>query len=326
MSRRIKIRGIYSTALTKFALDFGFLVVEPSEKVRQRFYMRSADSGEHEILIQDRQDLQGIEIRGEADHLCELLGLMQQSLLDPVIVSFLPAADTEALVVANLELPGASREKLDRIRSDVLPTLRNHHKLKIINSKLLESAEAEFARSPECGDDLEKRLLRQAILEPLVKEGLVRLEHIRASGRPMRPREGTLQSVGESRIVFKRNFTKGRYDGLDLPIHEGDYCLTELREGEWYVKHSYFSKDRLLIGEYFNINTPTEFYPFGARYVDLEVDVIRRAGEDAFAIDREKLDMLVRKGSIGKGLREKAILVAERMLRGLNRDKASAHA
>jgi len=322
MSSRIKIRGIYSTALTKFALDSGFQIVEPSQKVRQRFHMRFADNGEHEILIQDREDLQGIEIRGEADHLCELLTLMQQSLLDAVIVSFLPTDDSEPVVVANLELPGASKEKLDRIRSGVLPTLKNHHRLKIINSNLLESAEAEFARHPEHGVDLENRLLREAILDPLIKEGLFRLEHIRPSGRAMRPREGTVQSVSENRIVFKRNFSKGRYDGLDLPIREGDYCLTDIREGEWYVKHSYFSKDHLRIGEYFNINTPTEFYPFGARYVDLEVDVIRREGENAFAIDMEKLEMLARKGCIGKALREKAILVAERMLRGLNRDKA----
>ena len=45
MSSRIKIRGIYSTALTKFALDAGFRIVEPSEKVRERFHMRFSDNG-----------------------------------------------------------------------------------------------------------------------------------------------------------------------------------------------------------------------------------------------------------------------------------------
>jgi hypothetical protein len=301
MSRRIKIRGIYSTALTKFALDSGFLVVDPSEKVRQRFHVPFSEHAEHEILILDREDLQGIEIRGEADHLCELLTLMRQSLLDVVIVA---------------------KEKLDRIRSGVLPTLRNHHRLKIINPNLLESTEAEFARRPEKRGVLERMLFREAILDPLIKEGLVRLEHIRPSGKPMRPREGVLQSVDENRIVFKRNFSQGRYDGLDLPIREGDYCLTEMREAEWSVRHSYFSKEHHRIGEYFNINTPTEFYPFGARYIDLEVDVVRRAGENAFVIDREKLDMLARKGCIGKGLQERTIMVAERMLQSLNSEKA----
>jgi hypothetical protein len=322
MPCRVKVRGIYSTALTKFALDFGFRVVEPSEKVRERFNVQFCEDGEYEILIHDREGLQGIELSGEADHLCELLTLMQQSLLDAVLLNLLPAGDSEPVVIANVELPGAAKEKLDRIRSEVLPTLRNHHRLKIINPNLLESAEAEFARYPEHKDELEKRLLREMILDPLIEKGLVKLEHIRPSGKPMRPREGTLHSLDENRMVFKRNFSKGRYDGLDLPIGDGDYCLTEIREGEWFVKHSYFSKDHHRIGEYFNINTPTELYPFGARYVDLEVDVIRRAGEKAFAIDREKLLMLARKGCIGKGLQERAVQVAEHILRSLNREKA----
>ena len=64
MLPRIKIRGIYSTALTKLALDYGFQVVEPSEKIRGRFHMDSRADGEYEILIRDRDDLQGIEVRG----------------------------------------------------------------------------------------------------------------------------------------------------------------------------------------------------------------------------------------------------------------------
>ncbi|MGA2400777.1 MAG: DUF402 domain-containing protein [Syntrophobacteraceae bacterium] len=322
MLPRIKIRGIYSTALTKFALDYGFQVVEPSEKVRERLHMEFQDDGKYEILIRDREDLQGIEVRGEADHLCELLIHMQKSLLDAVIVSFLPTDDSEPVVIANLELPGGAKERLDQIRAGVVPTLKNHHRLKIIAPELLESAETEFARHPENMADLEKRLIREAILDPLIKEGRVRLDHIRPSGKPMRPREGVLQSAAENRIVFKRNFSKGRYDGLNLPIGKGDYCITEIRGGEWYVRHSYFSKEHLPIGEYFNINTPTELYPYGARYVDLEVDVIRRAGEIAFAIDREKLEVLARKGCIGKDLQNRALMVAEQMLRSLNREQA----
>jgi probable ribonuclease FAU-1 len=224
--------------------------------------------------------------------------------------------------MANLELPGGAKEKLDRIRSSVVPTLKIHHRLKIINSDLVESAEIEFSRHPEERVRLEKRLLREAILDPLIKRGQVRLEHIRPSGKPMRPRLGVLQSVHENRVVFKREFSKGRYDGLDLPIRKGDYCLTEIREGEWYIRHSYFSKEHLRIGRYYNINTPAELYPHGARYVDLEVDVIQRAGENAFAIDQEKFEVLARKGCIGKELQNKVRLVSEQLLRGLNHGKS----
>jgi hypothetical protein len=322
MLPRIKIRGIYSTALTKLALDSWFLIVDPSEKIRQRIHMELPDHGKYEILIQDREDRQGIEVKGVAYNMCELLIHMQESLLDAIIVGFLPTDDSEPLVVANLELPGGAKEKLDRVRSGVVPTLRNHHRLKIINPDLLESAEMEFSRHPEDGMRLEKRLLREAILDPLIKGSMVRLEHIRPSGKPMRPRLGILQSVSENRVVFKREFSKGRYDGLDLPIRKGDYCLTEVREGKWYIRHSYFSREHLRIGEYFNINTPTELYPYRARYVDLEVDVIQREGERAFPMDQEKLDVLARKGCIGKDLQNKVVMVSRQLMRSLNGGKA----
>ena len=63
----------------------------------------------YEILIQDREDRQGIEVKGEADHVCELLIRMQETLLDAIIVGFLPTDDSEPSVIANLELPGAPR-------------------------------------------------------------------------------------------------------------------------------------------------------------------------------------------------------------------------
>lgn len=319
MQPRIKIRGIYSTALTHFAQDSGFEVVDPSPKIRERFHMDFPD-GDFDILIQDREDLQGIELKGEADQLCNFLVLMQKVFLDAIIVSFLPTDDNEPIVVANMELPGGSKKNMDLIRSRVVPTLKNHHRLKIIDSNLLDSAEIELEKHPENKAEIEERILLEGIIHPMIREGLVRLEHIRPSGKSMRPREGSVQEVVDNKIIFKRSFSKGHYDGLNLPIRRGDYCLTEIREGEWYVKHSYFSKEHLLIGEYFNINTPVEFYPYGARYVDLEVDVIRRAGEDAFAIDREKLEILAKKGCIGEDLQARALFVAEQMLRSLNRE------
>jgi probable ribonuclease FAU-1 len=165
--------------------------------------------------------------------------------------------------------------------------------------------------------------MKEAVLDPLEKSGMVRLEHVRPSGKSMRPREGIIQKIDGQEIIFKRSFSPGRYDGLNLVIRKGDYGLTEIREGEWYVKHSYFSSERLLIGEYFNINTPVELYPYGARYVDLEVDVIRRAGEKAFEIDREKLGILTQRGCIGPELEARALHAANRILRSLNRDDAT---
>jgi len=123
-----------------------------------------------------------------------------------------------------------------------------------------------------------------------------------------------------NQILVKRSFSQGRYDGLDLPIEEGDYSLTEVQEGAWYVKHAYYSKGGRLKGEYYNINTPVELYPYGARYLDLEIDVVRRVGGKPSIVDREDLALLAKDGGIGAGLEKKALEVAEGLLEKLKKN------
>ena len=181
----------------------------------------------------------------------------------------------------------------------------------------MERCEENWLGAAESKERTEAELFAEMILAPLRKAGVVRLEHVKASGKTIRPREGVLLESSGEKLNIKRSFSQGRYDGLDLPIESGDYALTEAREGAWQVKHSYYSKKGKLKGEYFNINTPVELYPFGARYVDLEIDVIRRAGEKPMISDREELAVLVRKGVIGKVLEEKALETAENLCESL---------
>ncbi len=322
MRPRIRIRGMYGTALTRFALDEGFLVVDPDPRARERFPSDAFRDGPGNVVIKDRHDLQGVELTGDADQLCRVLTAMLEKLQDAVITRFCPTDDEEPTAKSAVEFPGAAKAKLDQLRACVVPTLHNHHRLKIINSHLLQAAESEFSKHPDEKPELEGMLFKEAILLPMKREGRFRLEHVRPSGRAMPPRVGVVHKAAENKIVFKRTFTQGRYDGLNLPIRSGDYGLTELREGDWYVRHSYYSGEHLHIGDYFNVNTPVELYPYGARYVDLEIDVVRRAGEGASVIDREKLELLLRKGTIGKDLHAKALVVAEQILRGLNRERA----
>jgi hypothetical protein len=120
--------------------------------------------------------------------------------------------------------------------------------------------------------------------------------------------------ANEHRIVIKRIFSKGRYDGLDLPIDEGDYGITEAQEGGWSVKTAHFSEKGELKREFYNITTPVELYPYGARYLDLEVDVVRRAGERHFLVDQERLAILGKEGFIGTRLEKKAMEIADELL------------
>ncbi len=317
MNTLLRIRGIYSTAFTKLALDHGFGIADPSRMICERFDVEPNDYPA-DISIDDAEDRQGVELYGAAERICQLITFFQEHLLDAALLKLIPLEDSDGGVMARLELPGASKQALDTIRRSVAPTVCRHHRFRTIASKPVEQAETYLLQHPERQEQVEKRLFSETILLPLEKTGRVRLEHMRPSGKPMRPREGTLVKAGESGIVFRRSFSNGRYDGLDVPIEPGDYCITEAEEGAWCVKHGYYRKSGALIGEYFNINTPVELYPYGARYLDLEIDVIRRAGSKPFLIDQEKLNLLLRQGSIGMALLEKAISVADELMRSLS--------
>ena len=81
MTTRIKIRSIYGTALTKLLLDSGYAVVQPSSRIRERFLLEPLDEP-HDILIQDRQDLQGVELLGVPELMCQFLTFLQERLID----------------------------------------------------------------------------------------------------------------------------------------------------------------------------------------------------------------------------------------------------
>jgi hypothetical protein len=325
MNQAIKIRGIYTTAFTRLLLDSGYRIAEPSPEIRQRFKL-GPTARTPDILLKDREDHQGVDIIGEADRISRLLKVIQEHLIDAALMHFGPLDEGKMDIPeelrpsgefarAWLELGGASKGKLDALRSSVIPTLALHHRLRIVQPGILEKAEERLVERPKLKKALEREVFQEAILYPLSKAEGVRVEHLKIRDKPVRPREGILWEAKETRVLVKRSFSRGRYDGLDLPIEEGDYGLTEVRERSWHVKHSYFSKAGKLKGEYYNINTPVELYPYGARYIDLEIDVVRRAGESPFIVDREDLAILVKEGKISQQMGKKALQTAGALLK-----------
>ena len=316
MPPRIKIRGIHSSALTKLALDGGYPVVGASADILERFGLRLDDTAPS-LAIRDKADRQGVELMGEPERVTQFFTFLQENLLDATMLGLECMEESDNRVKASIEFPGVAKSRLDELRSSVCPTLLRHHRLRIIDSRRLERLEKSLEADPDQKDKLDEQAFREMICLPLEKRGLFELEHIRPSGKPMRPRRGVIRDADGQKIVFHRSFTEGRYDGLDLPIERGDFGLTEVQEGSWVVKHSYYSMNKELKGEYYNINTPVEFYPYGARYLDLEVDVICRSGEKPTLVDQEKLAILANEGRISKELESKALQVAEELLRSL---------
>lgn len=63
---KAKVRGIYTTALTKLLLENGFQIVQPSQAIKTRFNL--PDNNEPtDIKIKDRYDLQGVVTLGTAE-------------------------------------------------------------------------------------------------------------------------------------------------------------------------------------------------------------------------------------------------------------------
>ncbi|ACB39905.1 DUF402 domain-containing protein [Pyrobaculum neutrophilum] len=80
---RARIRGIYATALTKLALDWGFKVVQPTPQIAERFGLRP-DPSPPDVTVKDHESKTGVVAIGDCpavDHLLERL----REYADPVV-------------------------------------------------------------------------------------------------------------------------------------------------------------------------------------------------------------------------------------------------
>ncbi|WP_435064510.1 DUF402 domain-containing protein [Halobaculum sp. EA56] len=70
-SRRVRVRGIYSTALTRSLLDAGHEVVQASPPIRRRF---EADlpAADHDASVETTDDRQGVGVAGDPDAVADL--------------------------------------------------------------------------------------------------------------------------------------------------------------------------------------------------------------------------------------------------------------
>ena len=312
----VKIRGIYSTAVTKLLLDHNYPVTDPSPEIRERFGL-SADRTLPDLEITDRRNLQGIQVTGQPEHVSRFLSFLQTHLYDAALLGLEYLKPPQNPVRAIIEIPSVSKHVLDRIRAAVCPTLRHHHQLRIIDNRMVDTIEGRLGTDPEKIAEASRQAFRQLVMAPLEECGIFKLEHIRVAGKPVRPREGAITGIEGHRLTFKRSFSSGRYDGLNLPIERGDYGITEIEEDAWQIKHSYFSIKGELKGEYYNINTPVEFYPTGGRYLDLEIDVIRRPDELPMIVDQKKPAFLAREGYISQAIADTAYKKAEELMHTL---------
>jgi len=331
MKPTVRVRGIYSTALTRLFKDLSFTIVEPSQKISER--LTPLDSEQvylRPVWITDRPDRQGVIVQGEPTQTKQVIEAMRTNFLDMVLRSrpvsppkkppkeervplqaFLEVASFE------VEFPYIAKSILDQLRAKVAPTITDHHRFRIITTSEVDRAEEELLKFPD------KRKAIGAHFRGLIQDNfrpgnIVRIEHVKPEGQVIQLIPGKIRDFepNSTKVVIKREGLKaiGRYDGLGIIKEEGDYAITETQQGTWVVIHSYYSMTDELKGQFYNINTPCEFYPDRIRYVDLHIDVIRWPDGRVKVIDRELLDEAQKSGYISQALKEKAEQVVQELV------------
>jgi len=309
----LKIRGIYATALTRFLLERGFRVALPSGPIAERFagwpgfdVLRAPD-----LQLSDLDSKQGILLEGAKRGMETLLCHLRDGFFDTV-------ARKRAEEVMEIEFPSPTKSVLDEVRHTVIPTLRWHHRLKIMASDQVDRVEADvLAHAPEMRESLGLEMERELVWSGYRKGREIAIEHVKADGRVLSLSEGEIVETDFAgrRLVLKRSRFKGgsTYDGLGIPKREGDYAVSEVRGGDWFYRHTYFRAGGEKIGDYYNVNTPVEFYPDRIRYVDLEVDVVRFPGGRVEVIDEREVWKQFEAGHLGAALRDRALSEASRL-------------
>ena len=330
---KVRVRGIYSTALTKLLLEHGFEVVQPSVTIRERFGLGDTiEESPLDLDINDRLDRQGIYVVGETILLNALILTLQSSLDDVIIrkrVTYsgkgesLPAYWTKVpgstveggrdiplspkRDLVDVEFPATSKKKLDDLRSTVMPTIEGHHHFKACGGKissLLEMAENMLEKNAP-RTEVEELFKECIMAEYPSLDSKIDIEHVKIDGRVFHLNNAKIADLNEEEgtLRLQRTFkNRGSYDGLRVRKDPDDYALTDLKIGSWTFQTSYFSRDGGYKGTYINLNTPIEFYPSKIRYVDLEVDVCVWPDGKMEKIDLEKLEQRVSEGYISERL------------------------
>lgn len=89
---KARVRGIYTTALTKLLLDNGFEIIEPSLAIKNRFGL--ADNfTQPEVKVKDRYDMQGVRVLGKPEAVEKFKAILQESLPDVITRKWLASVD-----------------------------------------------------------------------------------------------------------------------------------------------------------------------------------------------------------------------------------------
>ncbi|RLI39925.1 hypothetical protein DRO64_09880, partial [Candidatus Bathyarchaeota archaeon] len=241
----VRIRGIYSTALTKIFLDSGFKIIQPSEIIRERFgFADENKKGEVEsnLYVHDRMDRQGITVAGDRFYYKEIIKVLRSILDDAIFRGSLQASlgmmhpqiqvrESSLMQVIrasnmigehiDIEFPGLSKRRLDEIRNTVTPTVSGHHYYKACGGRISMMVDiAERMLREGCEREEVESLLRENVSRILPRTGWrISMEHAKIAGQTFNlglAKIVRFSMEDRKMILLRRIFSKGVYDGLNV--------------------------------------------------------------------------------------------------------------
>ncbi|AEC51565.1 hypothetical protein PNA2_0649 [Pyrococcus sp. NA2] len=229
-----------------------------------------------------------------------------------------PAEIIEGRSIYEIEFGGGAKKKLDEIRNKVVPTIEGHHQYKSYDPEFIlavEVAEGILAKMPSQRSKISEGFVEGIVNSKGPKVGWIfTLNHVKPDGQVIKIGPGEVIEVATKplRVKIRRNLRPGKfYDGLEVPIEPGDYAITEIEAGKWWFVHRYYDKNGNLKGEFYNINTPVEIYPDKARYIDLEVDIVKWPDGKKEIIDKDKLKEHYEDGIISEKLYKSTLRIVQ---------------
>ena len=306
LTAEVKIPGKYAILIPERQIKVSRKIRDPEERSRL-LKLGKALAPKNWGLIWRRaaHDQSPEKLKDEISHLAS----EGEAVLESAEEAVAPAELWDGSHFLDVEFPALSKEKLDDIRRSVTETLDRHHYYKACGGNF--SVAADMAeRLLEKGSPIKEvdSLFQQTVGASFPTVGsTIDIEHVKLDGRVLHLGDALIEAFDEdeSLIAFSRIIRgEGAYDGLGTQKEPGDRAVTEAKIGEWHYKTRYFSKDGRHKGTYINLNTPIELYPYGIRYVDLEVDVCVWPSGRVGTVDEKKLEYAVAEGIVTQQLVE----------------------
>jgi len=307
LTTEVKIPGKYAILIPERQIKVSRKIRDPEERPRLlKLGKELAPKNWGVIWRRAAHDQSPEKLKDEISHLAS----EGEAVLESAEEAVAPAELWDGSHFLDVEFPALSKEKLDDIRRSVTETLDRHHYYKACGGNF--SVAADMAeRLLEKGSPIKEvdSLFQQTVGASFPTVGsTIDIEHVKLDGRVLHLGDALIEAFDEdeSLIAFSRIIRgEGAYDGLGTQKEPGDRAVTEAKIGEWHYKTRYFSKDGRHKGTYINLNTPIELYPYGIRYVDLEIDVCVWPSGRVGKVDEKKLDYAAAEGIVTQKLVER---------------------